>query len=249
MGRLDGRVALITGAAKGQGEAVARLFCHEGAKVVLADILDDRGETLAHELGPNALYTRLDVSSQDAWHAAVNLTKQRFGKLDTLVNNAGILKVAPILNTDLETYIDVIRINQVGCFLGMKIAGAAIIEAGGGSIVNTSSIAGLWGAPYSVAYVASKFAIAGMTKTAALEFCKLGVRVNSVHPGVVDTDMAHGFEGIDPEEVSKGLPLGRIGRPEEIAKLILFLASDDSGFCTGSAFTADGGAMAGEQIV
>jgi len=248
MGRLSGRIALITGAAKGQGEAVARLFCHEGSKVVLADILDERGKTLARELGSNALYTSLDVSSESDWHAAVNLTKQRFGRLDILVNNAGILKVSPILEMDLDTYMEVIHINQVGCFLGMKIAGAAIVEAGGGSIVNTSSTAGLWGTPFSVAYVASKFAIAGMTKTAALELGPRGVRVNSVHPGVIDTDMAHGFEGVDPEDASNSLPVGRIGKPEEIAKLVLFLASDESSFCTGSAFTADGGEMAGKHF-
>ncbi|MBW2289864.1 MAG: glucose 1-dehydrogenase [Deltaproteobacteria bacterium] len=248
MGRLSDRVALITGGARGQGEAEVRLFHSEGAKVVIADVLEAPGKALEQELGERALFVRLDVSSEEAWHEAVAVTLDRFGKLDILVNNAGILKLNSLLEMPLDDYMAVVNVNQVGCFLGLKIGGRAIIDSGGGSIVNTSSIGGLWGIPGGAAYSASKFAVTGMTKTAAIEFGASGVRVNSIHPGIIDTDMVRnlGMDDSAADDAAAALLVGRMGTPKDIAFLALFLASDESGFCTGSSFTADGGVMAGE---
>jgi 3alpha(or 20beta)-hydroxysteroid dehydrogenase len=247
MGQLSGRVAMITGASRGQGEAGARLFHAEGAKVIIADILDAEGEALAKELGENAVYKHLDVTKEEDWQTAVAFIDERFGKLDALVNNAGILRIAPLFDTGLEEYRTTIDVNHVSCFLGMKIAGQAIVKAGGGTIVNISSLGGLMGIAGGTAYVASKFAVTGMSKTAAIELGPLGVRVNVVHPGSIDTPMVRSgeFEDLDPEESASNLPLGRIGTPGDIAKLVLFLTSDASAFCTGASFTADGGMMAG----
>ena len=250
MGRLNDRVALITGGAKGQGEAEVRLFHSEGARIVIADVLEEQGKALEQELGERALFVRLDVTSEEAWHDAVAVTLERFGRLDILVNNAGILKLAPMLEMSLDDYMAVVQVNQVGCFLGLKVAGRAIVDSGGGSIVNTSSIGGLWGIPGGIAYSASKFAVTGMTKTAAIELGSAGVRVNSIHPGIIDTNMVrdHATQDSDPEAVGAGLPVGRMGKPEDIAALALFLASEESGFCTGSSFVADGGVTAGDMV-
>ena len=244
MGRLDGRVALITGAGRGQGEAEAIAFAEEGARVLVTDVLDDLGRAVADRIGERALYQRLDVTLESDWEAAVALVQSRFGPLDTLVNNAGIVQVAPLLETSLEDYRRIIEVNQVGCFLGMRIAGQAIVEAGGGSIINVSSTGGLEGVPRSIGYAASKHAVTGMTKTAAIELGPQGVRVNSLHPGGVDTEML----GLSEEEKATGfsfLPLQRIAEPAEIARVAVFLASDDSVYCTGSAILVDGGSMAG----
>lgn len=250
MGRLDGKVALITGAARGQGEAEARLFVEEGAKVVLADVLDGEGTVVAKDLGAAACYTHLDVTSESDWASAVELAKSTFGRLDVLVNNAGILKFGPIAMTSLDDYRAVIEVNQVGVFLGMRAAIPAMAANGNGSIVNISSIDGLIGMAGGVAYVASKFAVRGMTKTAALELGQLGIRVNSIHPGGVDTPMIHP-EGTPLADMdidammSKQVPLGRIAQPIEVARLAAFLASDDSSYCSGSEFVIDGGMTAG----
>jgi 3alpha(or 20beta)-hydroxysteroid dehydrogenase len=250
MGRLTDRVALITGGARGQGEAEVRLFHREGAKLIIADLLEEQGKALEQELGERALFVRLDVSSEGDWRDAVAATLERFGRLDILVNNAGILKLAPVLEMPLDDYMAVVYVNQVGCFLGMKIGGRAIVDSGGGSIINTSSIGGLWGIPGGAAYSASKFAVTGMTKTAAIELGSAGVRVNAIHPGIIDTDMVRQFGTQDSLADAAGgaLPVGRVGRPKEIAALALFLASEESAFCTGSSFTADGGAMAGDLV-
>jgi len=244
MGRLTDRVALITGGARGQGEAEARLFHREGAKVVIADILEEQGKALEQKLGEGALFVRLDVTSEDSWREAVAVTLERFGALNILVNNAGILRLGSVLDTSLDDYLAVVNVNQVGSFLGIKIGGRAIVDSGGGSIVNTSSIGGLWGIPGGVAYSASKFAVTGMTKTAAIELGPLGVRVNSIHPGIIDTDMVRAFkpqtEDADADAMGASLPLGRMGTPEDIAALALFLASEES--------TADGGVMAGDMV-
>ena len=250
MGRLTDRVALITGGARGQGEAEARLFHREGAKVVIADVLEEQGRAVAQELGEGALFVRLDVTREEEWRDVVAATLERFGRLNILVNNAGILKLAPMLEMSLDDYMAVVQVNQVGCFLGMKTAGRAIVDSGGGSIINTSSIGGLWGIPGGSAYSASKFAVTGMTKTAAIELGPAGVRVNSIHPGIIDTDMVRDFavEGSKPDAAGASLPVGRMGKPEDIAALALFLASDESAFCTGSSFTADGGAMSGDLV-
>jgi len=250
MGRLKDRVALITGGARGQGEAEARLFHREGARVVIADVLEEQGKALEEELGERALFIRLDVTSEDDWRNAVAAVLERFGALNILVNNAGILRLGSVLDMSLDDYMAVVQVNQVGSFLGIKIGGRAIVDSGGGSIVNTSSIGGLWGIPGGIAYSASKFAVTGMTKTAAIELGRSGVRVNSIHPGIIDTEMVRAFrpETEEADAAGASLPLGRMGTPEDIAALALFLASDESGFCTGSSFTADGGVMAGDMV-
>jgi 3alpha(or 20beta)-hydroxysteroid dehydrogenase len=252
LGRLEGKVALITGAARGQGEAEARLFAAAGAKVVLGDVMDDAGESVARAIGAAALYRRHDVSSEESWTAFVGAAKERFGRIDVLVNNAGILHVAPVSEIAVDDFMRVTKVNQLGCLLGMRSVIPHMAQAGGGSIVNIASTAGVEGAMGLVAYVASKHAIVGMTKTAALELGRVGIRVNAICPGGIDTPMgrgdAEGFENVDSLAWFKALPLGRIGKPEEIAKLALFLASDDASYCTGSVFVADGGSLAGERF-
>lgn len=247
MSRLAGKVALITGAARGQGAAEARRFVAEGAKVMIADVLEPEGRALAAELGEAACFQPLDVTCAEQWQAAVEVIQARFGKLDVLVNNAAILRMAPLEHCSLEDYRRVIEVNQVGCWLGMKSVLAAMRQAGGGSIVNVSSTAGMEGVAYGTAYSASKFAVRGMTKSAALELGASGIRVNSVHPGGIDTAMARPPEmaDFDPAQVYKGLPIPRIGQPAEVANLVLFLASDESSYCTGSEFIIDGGMLAG----
>ncbi len=247
MSNLNGKVALITGAARGQGAAEARLFAQRGAKVMLCDILDSEGQAVAAEIGANAAYIRLDVTSEASWQAAVTAAVSKFGKLNVLVNNAGIVKVTALADCPLDEYMQVIQVNQVGVFLGMKTVVPAMKQAGGGSIVNISSIDGLIGMTGGTAYCASKFAVRGMTKVAALELGKLGIRVNSIHPGGILTPMITGA-GLDAQtagEIFGRVPLQRIGQPEEIATLAAYLASDDASYSTGSEFIADGGLTAG----
>src|SRR6185295_9613065 len=196
MGRLDGKVALITGAARGQGEAEARLFVAEGARVMLGDVLDDDGEVVAKELGERAAYLHHDVTSEADWEAIVNATIARFGRVDVLVNNAGVFRLQGMTATSLDEYMRIVTINQVGTFLGMKAVATPMIGQGSGSIVNISSIAGLVGSAGTVAYTASKFAVRGMTKVAAVELAPFGVRVNSVHPGFIDTAMLRDAFGL-----------------------------------------------------
>ncbi|WP_436491925.1 glucose 1-dehydrogenase [Actinokineospora sp. HUAS TT18] len=243
MGRLDDKVALVTGAARGQGAAAARRFVAEGAKVILADVLDDEGKTLADELGDRACFRHLDVGDEDDWADAV--ADDRFGPITVLVNNAGILHFSPLVDTKLADYERVIRVNQTGCFLGMRAVAPGMIAANQGSIINVSSIEGLKAAQLVIAYTASKFAIRGMTKVAAMELGEHGVRVNSVHPGMIDTQMlptAFGGVEIDTSRIGKKVALRRTGQADEIANLVLFLASDESSYCTGAEFVADGGA-------
>lgn len=247
MSNLNGKVALITGAARGQGAAEARLFAQRGAKVMLCDILDSEGQAVAAEIGANAAYLRLDVTSEASWQAAVKAAVSKFGKLNVLVNNAGIVKVTDLADCPLDEYMQVIQVNQVGVFLGMKTVVPAMKQAGGGSIVNISSIDGLIGMTGGTAYCASKFAVRGMTKVAALELGKDGIRVNSIHPGGILTPMITGA-GLDAQtagEIFGRVPLQRIGQPEEIATLAAYLASDDASYSTGSEFIADGGLTAG----
>ncbi len=246
-GDLEGKVALISGSARGMGEEEARLFASQGAKVVLADVLDEEGEKAAAAIGAAAIFQHLDVTDEAQWQAAVARAESSFGKLDVLVNNAGILRYGPIETTSLEEYELVLRVNQIGPFLGMKAAIPALRRAGGGSIVNISSMAGMRGIAGLVAYASSKFAVRGMTKVAALELGRDGIRVNSVHPGGVETPMTRPFgQQTDPSQVREyTTPIARIGRPDEIAQLVLFLASEKSSYCTGSEFLVDGGDMAG----
>lgn len=246
MGRLDGKVALVTGAAhqRGQGAVTARMFAAEGAKVVLADVLDEQGEARAAEIGPDAAYLHLDVTQEAQWSAAVAGAEERFGKLDVLVNNAGIARAAPVAEHALEDYMAVIGVNQVGVFLGMKHAIPAMRRAGGGSIINISSIDGMSGMAWVIGYVASKWAVRGMTKTAALECAADNIRVNSIHPGFIETPLL-GLPGEMAAQLWNHAPVGRIGQPEDVAPLSVFLASDESRFCTGSEFVVDGGLTAG----
>jgi 3alpha(or 20beta)-hydroxysteroid dehydrogenase len=247
MARLAGKVALITGAARGQGAATARRFVAEGARVVLADILDEDGAALAAELGEAAVYRHLDVTDEQQWQAAAAEVASAFGAWHVLVNNAGVLHFSPLQDTTLADYERVVRINQFGTFLGMRTAVEPMRRAGGGSIVNISSVEGLAGMPLLVAYTASKFAIRGMTKVAALELGADGIRVNSVHPGMIDTKMvsdALGGAEVPTDWVRQKIALGRVGRADEIANVTLFLASDESSYCTGAEFVADGGATA-----
>ncbi len=252
MGRLDGKVALISGAARGMGQAEARMFAAEGAKVAVCDVLDAEGKAVAAEIGADAIYQHLDVTREDAWADAVAATTAAFGKLDVLVNNAGIAESAPLHRMTLESWQRVIDVNQTGVFLGMRAVVEPMTAAGGGSIVNISSIDGMVGMDYLMGYVASKWAVRGMTKAAAMELGHRNIRVNSIHPGFIHTHMG-AREGVPPEEVHARLdahtrrlaPLSRAGTPEDIAKLALFLASDDSAYSTGSEFVADGGLIAG----
>jgi 3alpha(or 20beta)-hydroxysteroid dehydrogenase len=244
MGRLDGKVAIITGAARGQGAAEARLFAAEGARVLLADILDADGEAVAAEIGDAAAYTRLDVTDEAQWQAAVALAEQRFGPVTVLVNNAGILHFQVLHETELSDFENVMRVNVQGVFLGMKSVVPSMTRAGGGSIVNISSTAGLVGLPYFGAYVASKWAVRGLTKTAAIDLGHKGIRVNSVHPGGIDTPMVAGTTGDAP--FYKRLPVPRLGSPDEAARAVLFLASDEASYIAGAELAVDGGATCGD---
>jgi 3alpha(or 20beta)-hydroxysteroid dehydrogenase len=244
MGRLDGKVALVTGAARGQGAAEARLFAAEGAQVLLADILDAEGEAVAAEIGDAGAYTRLDVTDEGQWQAAVALAEQRFGPVTVLVNNAGILHFQVLHKTELSDFENIMRVNVQGVFLGMKAVVPSMTRAGGGSIVNISSTAGLVGLPYLGAYVASKWAVRGLTKTAAIDLGHMGIRVNSVHPGGIDTPMVAGTTADAP--FYKRLPVPRMGSADEAARAVLFLASDEASYIAGAELAVDGGATCGD---
>jgi len=248
MGRLDGKVALITGGARGMGKSHVRHFVAEGARVVFGDVRDDQGRYVAAGLGERSCrYLHHDVTSEDDWAAAVALAVEAFGRLDVLVNNAGILAFAPIAEMPLADFRRVLEVNAVGCWLGMKAVIDPMTKGGGGSIVNISSIEGFTGAAGLSAYSASKFAIRGMTKVAAQELAQFGIRVNSVHPGGVLTRMIVESAGArsDGEAFVKSMPLGRFAEPVEISRLVAYLASDESSYSTGSEFVADGGLLAG----
>ena len=243
-GRLDGKVAIISGAARGQGAAEARLFAAEGAKVVLGDVLDDEGTAVAADIGDAALYAHLDVTDEAQWAAAVKASEEAFGPVSVLVNNAGILHFQSLHKTTLEDFERVMRVNVTGVFLGMKAVTASMADAGGGSIVNVSSTAGLQGLPYLGAYVASKWAVRGLSKTAAIDLGQKGIRVNSVHPGGIDTPMVAGTSGDAP--FYKRLPVSRMGSPDEVAAAVLFLASDEASYIAGAELAIDGGATCGD---
>ena len=245
-GRLEGKIALITGAARGQGAAEARLFAAEGATIVMTDVLEAEGRATADAID-GATYQHLDVTDEAEWQAIVGDLIDRYGRLDVLVNNAAVYVNRAIVEMPLEDYRRVIEVNQVGVFLGMKVAGGAMIRAGNAAvIINLSSTAGFRGSIGSGAYAASKFAVRGMTKVAAREFAQHGIRVNSIHPGFIETMMVHEspiYER-DPEAALEVVPMRRIGEAEEVAHMALFLASEESSYSTGSEFTIDGGILA-----
>ncbi|CQD23817.1 2,5-dichloro-2,5-cyclohexadiene-1,4-diol dehydrogenase [Mycobacterium lentiflavum] len=243
--RLEGKVALITGAARGQGAAEARLFAAEGASVAITDVRDDALGVLEKELldsGATVLATRLDVTAEADWTRVVAEATDTFGHLNVLVNNAGILNMAGVEETSLELWNRIVSVNQTGVWLGMKYTIPAMRKTGGGSIVNVSSIYGLIGSGAAAAYQATKGAVRLLTKTAAVQYAPEGIRVNSLHPGVIDTGMVDEQVPADlMPALTAATPLGRMGKPEEIAYGALFLASDESSFATGSELVLDGG--------
>ena len=246
-GRLDGKIALITGGARGQGAAEALLFASEGARVVITDVLDSDGEAVAAS-NESVSYLHHDVTNEAEWESVVAEVIEDHGKIDAFINNAGIYRSAPIAQTTLEEYRLVIEINQVGVFLGLKHVGPVMVAAGSGSIVNISSIAGMRGGGGSLSYTASKWAVRGMTKVAMSEFAPSGVRVNSIHPGLIDTPMLQelpAVEGGQLDQIVRRIPYGRVAEAVEVAKLALFLVSDDSEYCNGTEFIIDGGMIQG----
>ncbi len=239
-GRLADKVALISGGARGMGASHAEAMIAEGAQVVIADLLDDEGAATAERLGDAARYVHLDVTSPEDWAAAVAATVDTFGKLNVLVNNAGIINVGTVEDYDLNDWHRIIDINLTGVFLGMRASVKALREAGGGSIVNISSIEGLGGTTMTHGYTAAKFGVRGITKSAAWELGQWGIRVNSVHPGLIRTPMIAGV----PEDIFQSA-LGRAADPIEVSNLVVYLASDESSYSTGSEFVVDGGTVAG----
>ncbi len=243
MNRLEGKVAIITGAAQGMGASHARKFIEEGAKVVITDLNKEKGEALSAELGENALFVSQNVTNAEDWAKVVEEAEKAFGKVDVLVNNAGITMAKSILQMTEEEYRRIVDINQLSVFLGMKTVVPAMQKVGGGSIVNISSMNGLVAG--AIGYTDTKFAVRGMTKAAAIECANYGIRVNSVHPGVIATPMVVQEDTkAAVEAFAKHIPLKRVAEPEEVSNLVVFLASDESSYSTGSEFVIDGGMTA-----
>jgi len=243
MGRLQDKVVLITGGARGQGEAEGRLFRSEGAEVYLTDVLVAEGKALGNEIG--ATFLEHDVTDAERWQAVVDQINDEHGRIDVLINNAGIFRMAGLAETDRQLWDSIIAINQTGVFLGMQTVAPIMIAGAAGSIINISSIAGLRGAGAAFAYGASKWAVRGMSRGAAQELAPHGVRVNSIHPGIIDTPMAAEFDRVGVrEQITERIPMGHLAGADDVAKLALFLASDESSYCTGSEFVVDGGMTA-----
>lgn len=239
MGRVDGKVAIITGGSRGMGASHARLLVSEGAKVIIGDILDDEGKALADELGDAARYVPLDVTQPDQWQRAVSTAVEEFGSVSVLVNNAGIVNGSSIQKFDLDRWRQILDVNLTGSFLGIQAVTDPMIAAGGGSIMNVSSVEGLRGSPWAHGYVATKWAVRGLAKSTALELASHKIRVNSIHPGLIRTPMTEGI----PDDMIKA-PLGRSAESMEVSTFVLFLASDESSYATGTEFVVDGGLVA-----
>ncbi|HEY3878600.1 MAG TPA: glucose 1-dehydrogenase [Trebonia sp.] len=244
MSRLNGKVAIVTGGSQGQGAAEAELFVAEGAHVVIADISDADGEALAARLGESAVYRHLDVTDESAWEAVAGDTVSRWGTIDVLINNAGLYRSRSLEKETAENYMRSIRLNQIGPFLGMRAVVPAMKAAGRGSIVNISSVAGVKGQSHGLAYNSTKFAVRGMTRAAALELADHGIRVNAVLPGNIDTPSSLRIRPEFRTASAASTPLKRWGSASEAAHRVLFLASDESSFCTGGDYFVDGGAYA-----
>ena len=240
MARFDGKVVIVSGGARGQGAAEARLLVEQGAKVLITDVREDEGKKLAGELGKACVFMRHDVTDEAEWARVVKAAEE-LGPLHGLVNNAGIFQLGSLMHTDLALWDQHIRINQLGPFLGMKAVVPAMERAGGGSIVNISSVAGLRGAPGAFAYGATKWALRGMTKSAAFSLARRGIRVNSVHPGPIDTEMLNVRTREENLRRVQEVPMKRMGRADEVAQLVLYLLSDESSYVTGAEVTVDGG--------
>ena len=240
MARFMGKVMLISGGARGQGAVEARLLVAEGARVVLGDVLEAEGQALAAELGDAARFLRQDVTVEADWTRAV-AAAEAMGGLHGMVNNAGIYRPAALMDTDAALFEAHMRVNQLGCFLGMKAVVPAMERAGGGSIVNISSTAGLRGSPGAIAYSGTKWALRGMTKAAAIDLAPRRIRVYSVHPGPIDTEMVRVWSEAQRAARIGQIPMGRMGTSEDVAKVVLFLLSDDSAYMTGAELAIDGG--------
>jgi 3alpha(or 20beta)-hydroxysteroid dehydrogenase len=229
---------------------MCRVFADEGARVVICDILDPQGEAVALSIGEAATYRHLDVTSEAGWREVIDWCIDSLGDPTILVNNAGIVRTGPLEGMSLDDFRAVVDVNQVGCFLGMRSIVPPMRRAGGGSIINFSSVAGLHGVRDAIAYSASKYAVRGMTRSAAIELGGDAIRVNSIHPGTIDTPMVNTpeFAHVDRDAYFSAIPAGRIGQPRDVAMLALFLASDESGYCTGSEFLVDGGSSTGTRV-
>lgn len=241
MGRLAGKVAIITGGARGQGEAEARLFAAQGAQVVITDVLTEQGDAVAKDIGDQALFIHHDVAVEEQWAQVIERTLSVFGRVDVLVNNAAVSRPLKLEETSTEVYRAIIDVNQVGVFLGMRAVLEPMKQVGGGVIINVASVAGLQGTSTLFAYTASKWAVRGMSKSAALELARYNIRVNVINPGVIDTPINYD----NPDKMNQVLvqttPLRRMGDASEIAEAALFIASDSARFATGADFTIDGG--------
>lgn len=250
MNMLEGKIAIITGAARGTGEVTARKFVDEGAQVVIADVLDDLGEEVAASLGDAAVYVHLDVTAPDDWQAAVKVTVESFGNPTVLVNNAGVLVIKPIEDTTVEDFSRLVDVNLLGTFLGIKSVVAPMRAAGGGSIVNVSSIDGIRGGNRRTAYCASKWGVRGLTKAAAFDLGQYGIRVNAVCPGGGSAEMASPWigENFDHPAHLQTVALGRDGEIPEYAAAIAYLASESSSYITAIDLAVDGGVSAGQNL-
>jgi 3alpha(or 20beta)-hydroxysteroid dehydrogenase len=243
MNDLSGKVAIITGGAGGQGAAEARLFVERGAAVVIADINDEAGESIAHDIGDGAIYVHHDVSDETSWGEVVSVGEKRFGPVSVLVNNAAISAPARLIDETTEGFLRTVRVNQLGVFLGMRSVIPSMCRASGGSIINISSAGGLRGYPHNTAYGATKWAMRGMSMTAAVELAPFGIRVNTVFPGLIDTPINDSAPPEMMERWAADTPLGRIGQPGDVAGVVAFLASDAASFMTGAEIAVDGGVV------